>query len=61
MLILTYVIILTQVALLHLINQRVIDSFSKKQPLFQTDTYGYEYIVARKATQKFIELLTTLH
>ena len=45
---------------LHLVNQTVIDFYSKKQPLVQTATYGSEYMAARTATEQIIELRTTL-
>jgi len=45
---------------LHLVNQKVVDFYSRKQPVFQTAMYGSEYMVARAATEQIIELQTIL-
>jgi len=46
--------------ILHLVNQTVVDFYSKKQPAVQTATYGSEYMAARTATEQIIELRTIL-
>jgi len=45
---------------LHLVNQTVVDFYSKKQPVVQTATYGSEYMAARTATEQIIKLRTIL-
>ena len=47
--------------ILHLVNQTIIDFYSKKQPLVETITYGSEFMAARTSTEQIIELCTTLH
>ena len=46
--------------ILHLVNQTVVDFYSKKQPVVQTAKYGSEYMAARTATEQIIELRTIL-
>ena len=46
--------------ILHLVNQTVIDFYSKKQPLVETATYGSEFMAARTSMEQIIELRTTL-
>jgi len=46
--------------ILHLVNQMVVDFYSKKQPVVQTATYGSEYMAARTATEQIIDLRTIL-
>ena len=36
--------------IIHLLNQTVIDYFTKKQPVVKTATYGSEFMAARTAT-----------
>ncbi len=38
--------------IIHLLNQSIVDYYSKKQPLAETATYGSEYMVARTATEQ---------
>ena len=37
--------------ILHLLNQTVIDCYTKEQPVVKTATYGLEYMAARTATE----------
>jgi hypothetical protein len=46
--------------ILLMINQTVIDWYSKKQATVETATYGSEFVAARIATDKTIDLRTTL-
>jgi hypothetical protein len=46
--------------ILLMINQTVIDWYSKKQATVETATYGSEFVAARTATDKTIDLRTTL-
>lgn len=45
---------------LHLLNQRVIDAFSKKQPIVETVTHRSEFMAAWVVTEQIMELHTTL-
>lgn len=45
---------------LNLLNKTPIEWFSKKQPTVETETYGSEFLAARTATEKVMELRTTL-
>ena len=46
--------------ILHLINQRPIDWFSREQSTVETATYGSEFVKANIATEQVIELCYTL-
>lgn len=46
--------------ILHLLNQTVIDAFSKRQPTVETATYGSEFMAARVAMEQVMELRNTL-
>lgn len=46
--------------ILHLLNQRVVDAFSKRQPTVEAATYGSEFMAARVATEQIIEMRVTL-
>ena len=46
--------------IVHLLNQTIVDYFSKKQPLVETATYGSEFMAARTATEQIMEIRTTL-
>ena len=46
--------------IIHLLNQTIIDQFSKKQPLMQTATYGSEIMVARTGAEQVMEVRLTL-
>ena len=45
---------------LHLLNQSIIDYYTKKQPRVETATYGSEYMAARTATEQIMDLRTAL-
>ena len=45
---------------LHLLNQSIIDYYTKKQPRVETATYGSEYMAARTATKTIMDLRTAL-
>jgi hypothetical protein len=47
-------------AILTLVNQTVIDWYSKKQATVETATYGSEFVAARIAVERDIDLRTTL-
>jgi len=47
-------------AVLHLLNQTVIDSFSKQQPTVEVATYGSEFSAARTAVEQMFEIRHTL-
>ena len=46
--------------ILHMLNQTVIDSYSKLQATVETATFGSEYVAARTATEQIIDLRLTL-
>lgn len=46
--------------IIHILNQTVINKFSKKQPVVETATYGSEFIAAWKATEQVIKIRTAL-
>ena len=46
--------------ILHLINEALVDWFSKKQATVESATYGSEFMAARIATQQIIDLRLTL-
>ena len=46
--------------IMHLLNQTVIDYYTKKQPVVETATYGSEFMAARTATEQIMDLRTTL-
>ena len=46
--------------ILEFINQTPIDWFSKRQSQVETATYGSEFMVARQATERMIDLRYTL-
>ena len=46
--------------IVHLLNQTIVDYFSKKQPLVKTATYGSEFMTARTTTEQIMEIRTTL-
>ena len=46
--------------IIHLLNQTVIDYYTKKQPVVETATYGSEFMAARTATEQIMDLRTTL-
>ena len=46
--------------ILEFINQTPIDWFSKRQGQVETATYGSEFMVARQATERMIDLRYTL-
>ena len=43
-----------------MINQTVIDFYSKKQNTVETSTYGSEFVAARTATEQILDLRLTL-
>jgi hypothetical protein len=47
-------------AILHFLNQTLMDWYSKKQATVQTATFGSEFITARTAINQIINLPTTL-
>ena len=47
-------------AVLHFVNQTPVEWFSKKQNTVETSTYGSEFVAARTATEKIINLRYTL-
>ena len=47
--------------ILEFLNQTPIDWFSKRQDQVETATYGSEFMVARQATERLIDLRYTLH
>ena len=42
---------------IHLVNQTMIDFYSKKQNTVETSTYGSEFVAARTATEQIIDLI----
>ena len=46
--------------ILHLVNQTILDYYTKKQPAVETATYGSEFMAARLATEQIMELRTSL-
>ena len=44
---------------IHLVNKTIIDTYSKKQPVVQTATYGSEFMAARTTVEQIIDLRTT--
>ena len=44
----------------HLLNETPIQWFSKKQNVVETATYGFEFMVARQATEQIIDIRYTL-
>ena len=46
--------------ILHLLNKTPIDSYTKRQPVVETATYGSEFMAARTATEQIIDLRLTL-
>ena len=46
--------------IIHLLNQTIVDYFSKKQPLVKTATYGSEFMAAKTATEQIMEIRTSL-
>ena len=47
-------------AALHFLNQTPIDAYTKRQSTVETATYGSEFVAARTAVDKIIEIRTTL-
>ena len=47
-------------ATLHMVNQTIIDTYTKKQNTVETSTYGSEFVAARMATEQIIDLRLTL-
>ena len=39
-----------------MVNQTIIDSFSKKQNTVETSTYGSEFVAARTAVEQIMDL-----
>jgi hypothetical protein len=48
-------------AILHFLNQTLMDWYSKKQAIVETATFGSEFIAARTTIDQIIDLRTTLH
>ena len=46
--------------IVHFVNKTIIHSYTKKQPLVESATYGSEFMAARTATEPIIELRATL-
>ena len=46
--------------IIHLVNQTMIDFYSKKQNTVETSTHGSEFVAARTATEQVIDLRLTL-
>ena len=46
---------------IHLVNKTIIDTYSKKQPVVQTATYGSEFMAARTTVEQIIDLRTTFN
>ena len=46
--------------ILHFINQRLVDWYSKKQATAETATYGSEFVAARTCVEQIIDIRTTL-
>jgi hypothetical protein len=46
--------------ILHLCNQTLIESFSKRQACVQTATFGSEFVAARIAVDQIVDLRNTL-
>jgi hypothetical protein len=46
--------------IIHLLNQTPIQWFCKKQNVVETATYGFEFMVARQATEQIMDLRYTL-
>ena len=47
--------------IIHILNQTVIDTFSKKQSVVESTTYGSEFMAARTATEQIMDLRLLLH
>ena len=47
-------------ATVHLVNQTIVDTYTKKQNTVETSTYGSEFVAARTATEQIIDLRLTL-
>ena len=47
--------------ILHLVNQTRIEWYTKRQLTVETATYGSEFMAARTATEKIMDLRITLH
>ena len=47
-------------AVLHFLNQTPIDAYTKRQSTVETATYGSEFVAARTAVDKIIDIRTTL-
>ena len=46
--------------IIYLLNQMIVDYFSKKQPLVEKATYGSEHMAARIITEQIMDIYTTL-
>ena len=46
--------------IVHVLNQTMINFFSKKQNTVETSTYGSEFVAGRTATEQIIDLRLTL-
>ena len=46
--------------IIHMVNQTVVDTYSKRQNTVETATYGSEFNAARIATEQIIDLRLTL-
>ena len=47
-------------ATVHMVNQTIVDTYTKKQNTVETSTYGSEFVAARTATEQIIDLRLTL-
>ena len=45
---------------MHIVNQTVVDTYSKLQSTVETATFGSEYVCGRTATDQIIDLRNTL-